>query len=427
MRVGIIGGGLAGLTVAWLLDRSVGGTIERVTLFEQDRRLGGKVESVPLDDNGARAADLGAQHVAPAIFPTHARLLRRFGLATELIDCPLSVTVSGSGGAVVVTPHPGLRPQPAGPAGDDNLRYLAGFLDRACGVEDDQRAWSIPLERVVESVSLPGWFRREALYPLLASFVGCPVAQAPELSCRAAAAWLVRNASSSGDQPPAWYNLRGGLARLVDSLASDLNRVRVETASPVIRVVPGVRDYEIHACGGVVDSVDQLVLAAAPPDLLPVLDGWPDPVLPRLLRRFEFVRSLVGVHRDPVYMPGGRDTWSTTNVALTGEPGGPQWAEQSTWYGPITGADVFKSWLTNRDREPSELLAVRVYDHPVPTVEHVAARLALGELQGGAGVHFAGSWTTDIDSQESAVRSALATARRILPAAHRVAELDGAV
>jgi hypothetical protein len=75
-RVAIIGGGMAGVACAWLLD----GVCD-VRLFETRASLGGNVRTVPLSLGGqTRAVDLGAQYFHPGPYPTYVQLLEQLGL-----------------------------------------------------------------------------------------------------------------------------------------------------------------------------------------------------------------------------------------------------------------------------------------------------------------------------------------------------------
>ena len=70
-RVAVIGGGMAGVACAWLLD----GVCD-VRLFEARGSLGGNVRTVPLSLGGqTRAVDLGAQYFHPGPYPTYVQLL----------------------------------------------------------------------------------------------------------------------------------------------------------------------------------------------------------------------------------------------------------------------------------------------------------------------------------------------------------------
>ena len=78
MRVGIIGGGAAGLASAWLLEHE-----HEVTLFEKDDRFGGHAHTVTIEVDGRSLdVDAGFQFFAPgAAYATFNRLL-------DILDVP---------------------------------------------------------------------------------------------------------------------------------------------------------------------------------------------------------------------------------------------------------------------------------------------------------------------------------------------------
>src|SRR6187401_3245849 len=72
VRVGIIGGGAAGLASAWLLEQE-----HEVTVFEKDDRFGGHAHTVTIEVDGRSLdVDAGFQFFAPgAAYATFNRLL----------------------------------------------------------------------------------------------------------------------------------------------------------------------------------------------------------------------------------------------------------------------------------------------------------------------------------------------------------------
>ena len=74
-RVAVIGGGLAGVSTAWLLESEV-----PVDLFEAREVLGGNVRTLEVDYEGHPVVmDLGAQYFHPTVYPTYQRLLDQLG------------------------------------------------------------------------------------------------------------------------------------------------------------------------------------------------------------------------------------------------------------------------------------------------------------------------------------------------------------
>ncbi|HUD71401.1 MAG TPA: NAD(P)-binding protein, partial [Dongiaceae bacterium] len=75
-RVGIVGGGMAGVALGWLLDGA-----RDVVLLEARDTLGGNIRSEPVTLDGTEVVvDLGAQYFHPGPYPLYTALLRRLGM-----------------------------------------------------------------------------------------------------------------------------------------------------------------------------------------------------------------------------------------------------------------------------------------------------------------------------------------------------------
>lgn len=86
MKIGIIGGGAAGLMAAWLLEQD-----HEVILFEERDRLGGHVDTVylPIGDQVV-SVEAGFEFFSEPLFPVFCHLLRT--LQVDVRPFPLSYT-----------------------------------------------------------------------------------------------------------------------------------------------------------------------------------------------------------------------------------------------------------------------------------------------------------------------------------------------
>ena len=88
MNIAVIGGGIAGLTAAWLLSRH-----HHVTLFERHARPGLVASSLAVD--GVQV-DVPLRVFYPGYYPTLTRLYAQLGVATEPVS--YATTFTGSDG-----------------------------------------------------------------------------------------------------------------------------------------------------------------------------------------------------------------------------------------------------------------------------------------------------------------------------------------
>jgi predicted NAD/FAD-binding protein len=171
------------------------------------------------------------------------------------------------------------------------------------------------------------------------------------------------------------------------------------------------------------EPVDHVVLAAPPHALASIVGNDSDMQAP--LQRFSWFRTRMVIHDQPTYMPEDRRMWSAYNPSITGGH-----CEASVWYGALnrtlpdgSAMNLWKSWASARAIEPGGLLHAAEYKHPLHTPDYVRAQAEIAARQGRRNVWFAGSWTQDIDLQETALRSAMALAQRLAPRAQNLARL----
>lgn len=416
MRVGIVGGGVAGLTTAWLLA----GTHDVVVLEARDR-LGGNVRGVELQLDGAELGiDVGAQHISPALFPRFMRLLELLELDGGLLPAPQSFTlaVEGAPDPLIVTPHTREDGWPReivadGPVG----AAFVAFVTRAVELEAQDASWEIPLADFVEAIPASPELREQLMYAACAALVGCRVDEAPSLSARGATALLARvPPGTAPDEAPLWRNLPGGLGRLVEALAAAVPDGDTQLGAQVAQVRAAGAGFELRDDAGGAHLVDHVVLALPPlaaAELLDPLAGTGD--LLRALRAFRYAPVEIGIHREPLFMPARRAHWSTYNIAVH-----DGWSDVTIWLGPTHGADLFKSWIAHRSVPDDELLAREAFDHLCVTPAAVRARRTLSTRQAQGGISFAGHHLVDVESQESAIASAVEVACRLAPATPRL-------
>ncbi|MFI6520450.1 FAD-dependent oxidoreductase [Spirillospora sp. NPDC050679] len=415
MRVGIVGGGIAGLTAAWLL-----GEEHECLLLEARSRVGGNARSFPVRLGGESVAvELGSQDISADMFPRHRRLLSLLGYTdADLRRIPASLSMTPSGRTVpsLVTPAGEGAALPSatrlGPEWDaTNL-----FLERAAQWHQDDVDWCAPLAELVEPLPVDEAIKRDVLYARPASLFCCDLDEAKELSARAAIAFYVGDSAD-----PQWEQLAPGLESLAWALAADSPRLRVRTGAALRQVRRAGERYELTDSTGESHLVDQVVFAVPPPvalDLVKPLAGTAE--LGAVLSSFKYADTTYALHLDPVYMPADKRYWATSNLSVH-----DGWCESCDWYGPVHGVDVFKSQIAHRQVLPDKLLCRADFQHLRITPDAVRAQRRLAGLQGQGGLHFAGNHTNWVASQESAVTSAVEVVGRIAPDAPRLARLTG--
>lgn len=273
--VAVVGGGIAGLAAAWELS---GGGVRTVVL-EGSSRLGGKIAGTEL---GGRHVELGPDAFL-ARRPEAVELCRELGLGDELVP-------PGSRSSYLW--HQGrLHPLPAGLALGVPTRLgplaASGILSPG------------GLGRVAADLGTPPWRRRtwpaadEPIGPLLRARLGHEVVERladpliggihagsvdtmstaavfpPLLEAAARPGSLMRHlrpSAGTGDPgTPVFLTLRGGLSRLIDTLADSLRArgAEVRTDAAVRSISRAGSTWTLDAADGPVEA-EGLVVAVPP-------------------------------------------------------------------------------------------------------------------------------------------------------------------
>jgi len=270
MRVIIIGGGIAGLSVAYFLERALaeGRWHGEITLIERTRRLGGKILTVREDGflvEGGPDSFLASK-------PEGMALIRALGLEPELV-APQARTVYGlRRGRLAPIPEAllALRPDPWAVLGARGLSWrgrlrallepwipprggtgdepLAAFLRRRFG-RDFAEGIAEPLLAGIHAGD-PERLSTQALYPHLL-----------DLERRAGS---IARGLRGGRAPgaPAFRTLRSGMGALVERLAASLRRTRIVLGRAACGIAPAPEGrYRVALADGEILEGEGVVLA----------------------------------------------------------------------------------------------------------------------------------------------------------------------
>jgi len=416
MRIAIVGSGISGLGAAWLLDGR-----HQIVLMEKERRLGGNAHTVNLDVQGSEVAiDLGAQYLSEGMYPCILRLFKR--LDVPLRKSPVTSTFydAASGWVLPLSFYPSvvhaqrlLR-----------LRSLAGLslfgaaMSLASKLEA-QGDWCVTLEEFAGNKRLPQRFTQMLLYPFLAALQGATLESIRGYSARAAFKYPVLHIPPRPFAPFPMLEVEGGLGAYVQRLAATLTTTRIRLGCGVESIRKSPDALVVRADDGSEEAFDRVIVATPAHAAAKMVNGAPDGrALSAVLRRFSYMRCVIGIHTDPSRLPADRKLWASTNFISDRKKCALTIAREAR-----PGAPVFKSWITDGP-SANALLASQEYWHVLPTPEHYAAQRALWAHQGKHGLFFAGAHTQDVDSHESGLLSAMAAVRDIDPLAPRLRELN---
>src|SRR4051794_36946454 len=315
-RAAVIGGGVSGLTAAYVLQ----GTHE-VTLFEADERVGGHAHThdVTLSDGSTAAVDSGFIVLNDRTYPLLRRLLGELGVQTRPTEMSMSISCSGCGLTFVGGRGAGgifaQRRRILDPRFWRLLLSVRRFQKAALALLSEEPASEISYGQFLDQRGFDAHFVTHYALPV----VSCVWSMGDQEALDYPAAYLFAFLRHHGflvlGDAPTWHTVVGGSRSYVEAITARLDVVRSSTrVTAVSRKPDAVVIDTVHAAGGPSEhhAFDKVVVATHADDALALLTDA-DEAESDLLGSFGYSTNVAHLHRDEGVLPArtaGRASWN---------------------------------------------------------------------------------------------------------------------
>ena len=413
MNIGIVGGGIAGLSAAWLL-REAG---QRVTVFESQPVLGIDAHALDLEiDRHSARVDVPSRMFNDSLWSNLVKLYEHAGVQFEPVDATQSFGRHGQE-TFLNTRLPYRKRLDFKRILDGRIRQVSNDIVRLKreGPIDLQQCQplDVTLGEYLRAGKYSDIFVQQFLYPVLSSTV-CTCSTS-SIDAYPAAIILEAMQKLTGSRP-LLRTSRGSLD-VAMQLARDVDEIRLSTVvqsvtpeASAVRVVfadESGRQRETH--------FDHVVLATQANRGLGLLTQ-PSELERRMLRSFGYEETSVIVHTDASLMPVDRSRWSTFNMMTENDPPATMctvWMNRfySNWEIPVP---VFQTIRPLADPAPDKVFSRTVLQRPVVNQSSIEGWKLLEQLhdEPGRRIWFSGSYASyGVPLLESAVVSSIRIAR----------------
>lgn len=390
-RIAVIGGGISGLSAAWLLSQA-----HTVTLFEADDRLGGHANTAEAPGlHGPVPVDTGFIVYNEPNYPNFTALLDWLGVASRPADMALSVSLDDGAFEYSSFGALGIFAQKRnlfsarfwGMLRDVGRFYRQGPKDLA-GLE----APLTSLEDYLEEKGYCQAFRDDHLLPQAAAIWSTPLSAIREYPAAALIRFFQNHGMMSVFGRGLWRTVEGGSRSYVQALKAAFHG-QVRTGEAVAGLRRDAAGVTVQLASGGLERFDEVVIATHADTALELLED-PTPQERRLLSPFRYSKNRVVLHTDPALMPKRRRAWTSWNhIGRRGEAGE---GCVTYWMNRLQGIkdapDLFVTLNPTKDIPPEKTIRTEAYDHPLFDAAAIAAQGELWDLQGVNRTWFCGSY-----------------------------------
>jgi predicted NAD/FAD-binding protein len=390
MNIAVIGGGISGLTAAYLL-----GNDHQVSVFEKDDHAGGHTLTLDVERDGRDyRVDTGFVVYNSVTYPNFVRLLDRLGVESQPTEMSFSVRCDTSGLEYCGTSINALFAQRRNLL---NASYLGLLLDilrfnRAAAREisrgDGTGTLGQFLSRHVPSKRL----RRHYLIPMVAAIWSMDPERVEDFPAAFFLRFMTRHRLLQVRNTLQWRVIRGGSRTYVDRLVDALpNGVQLETS--VRSVSRSGKTVEIQLSDGSALNFDHVVMAVHSDQALRLLAD-PTDAERDVLGAIEYQSNDAVVHTDVSLLPRSRRAWANWNYRVKGQGSDrPITTYNMSGLQGLDSPEPFCVTLNDTASiDPAKIIHRQSVSHPVFTTAAVEAQKQRHRISGVDRTHYCGAY-----------------------------------
>lgn len=412
-KVAVIGGGVAGIVSAYLLQHHYD-----ITLFEQNDYLGGHTNTIEISQgvDAGLAVDTGFIVLNDATYPLFQKFLARLGVETRVADMSFGFQCLQSGLVYAGNDLNGLFAQRRNLISPSFFRFLLEIARFCKKARKDLEAGLVKdgtLGEYLQEGNFSPYMVENYLLPMAAAIWSTPAMQAADFPAKSFLRFFKNHGLLSLRNRPQWRTVVGGSFAYVKAFQRQFSgQIKLKSGvEKIFREGDGVR---LKFCDATSSKFDQVIIATHADQALNLL-GDPSPDEQRLLAPWYYQINRTVLHTDASVLPTQRPAWSAWN--FTREAAGESDAQPVfvTYYmNLLQGLQAKHHYCVTLNR-PESFQAAKViaqfdYQHPQYNFDSLETQAQLPQLNGQRNSWFCGSYF-GYGFHEDAVRSAVAVAK----------------
>lgn len=401
--VAVIGGGVAGIVAAHLLQDS-----RAVTIFEKENYLGGHTHTVSVPDgpDEGTPVDTGFIVFNEATYPLFIKFLEELEVPSRETQMSFGFHCERTGLTYAGTDLAGLFAQRSNLYSVRYFRFLFEIA-RFCRQGKADLKGGQELGTLDDYVRLHGFspfMVDNYLLPMAAAIWSTPAGRVGQFPALSFLRFFNNHGLLSLLHRPRWRTVSGGSCSYVRAFMRRF-RGEVRLEAPIEEVRRTSSGVSVKVAGEETRIFDDVFIAAHADQALRLL-GDPSPEEARLLGAWRYEENKTVLHTDVSVLPPKPTAWACWNFRREATDGARVFVTYAM--NLLQGLAARKQYLVTLNRptphDESRVLASLVYHHPVYTRESMETQDSLASLNGHRNTYFCGSYF-GFGFHEDAVRS----------------------
>ena len=390
MKIAIIGTGIAGNVAAYKLHQQ-----HEITVFEANDYIGGHTHTHDIDLNGMRYhVDSGFIVYNDWTYPNFIQLLDELGVRSQPSNMSFSVKCEKSGLEYNGTTLNSLFAQRRNLLKPSFYRMIKDILrfNKQAKLLLETSDRGLTLGEFLNQHNFSQQFIEHYIIPMGAAIWSADPVQMFDFPAYFFARFFNNHGMLNVDDRPTWRVIKGGSKRYVEQLtAAFKHRIRLNT--PIERVTR-YRDYvEVIPKGRPAERFDHVFFACHSNQALSLLSDASREEK-EILGAIPYQKNTAVLHTDESILPRKRLAWAAWNYHIVNK----QQDSVALTYNmnilqSLSASKTFCVTLNHNDAiDPNTIIKVMEYEHPVFTLEGIAAQKRQAEINGVNRTYYCGAY-----------------------------------
>lgn len=392
-RIAIVGTGIAGLTAAYFLQRRYA-----IEVFEANDYIGGHTNTIIVSHRGQPLpVDTGFIVYNTHTYPNLTRLFAELDVPTEWSDMSFSVSDRQSGleyGSRSATGIFAQRRNLFRPRYWQMLRDYLRFCREAKAATTDARFEKYTLMQFVTERGYGDDFVRFCLVPGASAIWSSPHTSIANFPAQYFFEFYRNHGLLDIPTSVRWRTVTGGSHVYVQKMTQCF-RERIHLNCAVRAVHRQAEGATLTLADGSKRAFDAVVLATHSDQTLRLLAD-PSPTEHDILSHIPYQANLAVLHTDERVLPRNRRAWASWNYTLYAKQGEAQGVAMTYWMNALQNLRVDANYCVTINPQmqlaEDKIIQTIQYAHPLYSLEGLAARRRLPEINGQQNTYFCGAW-----------------------------------
>ena len=411
LTIGVIGGGISGITASWLLSRR-----HSVTLIEKEPRLGGHTHTHRIQGgpDAGTPVDMGFIVLNDRNYPTLLALFNQWGVGIQNSDMSFGFEDKESG-FFYSSDISGLfarRRNLISPAFWRMILDIFRF-NAIVAAELAKGVGGRTLGQFLQEHKFSKAFIDYHIVPISAAIWSTPGENILEFPAESILRFYEHHGMLKLSNRPQWKTVVGGSDSYVIAFGKQF-KGEIRTNSPVQQVQRLTDKVKVVFADGSDMAFDRVVLATHANVSRQILMN-PDPAESRILGKWSYTQNQVTLHNDVRVMPARRSAWACWSYVRTGGRRNQPVMNMTYYMNRLQALRTLKEYFVTLNGEDTIAAEQRIesvlFEHPCYTFDSLSTHGELDAINGKDRIFYCGAYC-GYGFHEDGARSGLTVAQK---------------